>query len=59
VPIGLKLPEERMLTILSLCKLTAIVADADGAKLLSERLRAACPPVLIWTGTANEQAIMH
>ena len=47
VPIGLKLPEERMLTILSLCKLTAIVADADGAKLLSERLRAACPPVLI------------
>jgi D-alanine--poly(phosphoribitol) ligase subunit 1 len=52
VPIGLKLPEERMLTILSLCKLTAIVADADGAKLLSERLRAACPPVLICS--ANE-----
>jgi D-alanine--poly(phosphoribitol) ligase subunit 1 len=52
VPIGLKLPEERMLTILSLCELTAIVADADGAKLLSERLRAACPPVLICS--ANE-----
>jgi D-alanine--poly(phosphoribitol) ligase subunit 1 len=52
VPIGLKLPEERMLTILSLCKLTAIVADADGAKLLSERLRSACPPVL--TCSAND-----
>jgi len=52
VPIGLKLPEERMLTILSLCKLTAIVADADGVKLLSERLRAACPPVLVCA--ANE-----
>jgi D-alanine--poly(phosphoribitol) ligase subunit 1 len=58
VPIGLKLPEERILSILSLCKLTAIVADADGAKLLSERLRAACPPLVIWTGTVNDQAIM-
>lgn len=52
VPIGLKLPEERILTLLSLCNLSAIIADAEGAKLLSERVLAACPPIVIHTDTA-------
>lgn len=55
VPIGLKLPEERILTILSLCRLTAIVADADGARLLSERVLAAAPSLVI--RLAEEPAI--
>lgn len=52
VPIGLKLPEERILTLLSLCNLSAIIADEEGAKLLSERVLAACPPIVIHTGKA-------
>ncbi|WP_291994210.1 amino acid adenylation domain-containing protein [Candidatus Accumulibacter sp. ACC003] len=47
VPIGLKLPEERTLTLLSLCDLSAIIADEDGARLLTERLLDACPPIVI------------
>lgn len=50
VPIGLKLPEERILTLLSLCNLSAIIADEEGTKLLSERVLAACPPIVIHTG---------
>ena len=50
VPIGLKQPEERILTVLEQCGLSAIVTDDQGAKLLSERLRAACPPLLIHAG---------
>ena len=56
VPIGLKLPEERILTLLSLCNLSAIIADEEGAKLLSERVLAACPPILIRTGKAPTAA---
>jgi non-ribosomal peptide synthetase component F len=49
VPIGLKLPEDRILTLFSLCNLSAIIADEEGAKLLSERVLAACPPIVIRT----------
>ncbi|MDD2743427.1 MAG: amino acid adenylation domain-containing protein [Rhodocyclaceae bacterium] len=47
VPIGLKLPEERILTLLSLCHLSAIIVDDEGAKLLSARVLAACPAIVI------------
>jgi len=47
VPIGLKLPEERVLTILSLCNLSALITDAKGAKLLTKRVLSACPPLVI------------
>lgn len=50
VPIGLKLPEERILTLLSLCNLSAIIADEEGAKLLTDRLLDACPPIVIHAG---------
>ena len=52
VPIGLKLPEERLLTLLSLCNLSALIADEEGAKLLSEHVLAACPPLVIHLGAA-------
>lgn len=50
IPLGTRLPEERLLTILSLCNLSAIVADAEGAKLLSERVIAAGPPLIVAPG---------
>ncbi|MDL2358492.1 MAG: amino acid adenylation domain-containing protein [Pseudomonadota bacterium] len=50
VPIGLKQPEERILSLLSQCALSAVITDDEGAKLLTKRLRAACPPLLIHAG---------
>ena len=50
IPIGLKLPEERILTLLSLCNLSAIIADDEGARLLSERVLEACPATVICLG---------
>ena len=50
VPIGLKLPEERILNLLEQCGLSAIITDDAGAKLLSERLLAACPKLRIHAG---------
>lgn len=50
IPIGLKVPEERILTLLSLCKLSALIVDDEGARLLSERVLEACPPTVICLG---------
>jgi amino acid adenylation domain-containing protein len=47
IPIGLKCPEERLLTILSHCQLSALITDSHGAKLLTPRVLAACPPQLL------------
>lgn len=53
VPISLKQPEERILTLLAQCGLSAIIADDEGAKLLSERVLAACPQVVIHAGQTS------
>lgn len=50
VPFGLKQPEERLLELLAQCRLSAIITDDDGLKLLGERLLAACPPLVIHAG---------
>lgn len=50
VPIGLKLPPERILTLLSLCDLSALIADEEGTKLLSEAVLGACPPLVLRMG---------
>ncbi len=50
VPLGLKLPEERILTILSLCNLSAIITDEQGARLLSEKILRAAPPFVCVLG---------
>ncbi|WP_367184807.1 amino acid adenylation domain-containing protein [Limnohabitans sp. Rim8] len=47
IPIGLKLPQDRILAILAACELTALIADAEGAQLLTDAVLAACPPILI------------
>ncbi|HLI11475.1 MAG TPA: amino acid adenylation domain-containing protein [Alphaproteobacteria bacterium] len=43
VPLGHKLPEERLATVLALAELDAVITDGPGARLLSERVLAACP----------------
>lgn len=47
VPLHLKLPEERLLALLARLELDALVADARGAALLTPRVRAALPRLLI------------
>ncbi|MHB8791488.1 MAG: AMP-binding protein [Desulfobulbaceae bacterium] len=47
VPIGLKSPEDRLLAILDQCRLSALICDAQGAKLLTARVLAACPPLVL------------
>lgn len=53
VPIGLKQPEERILTLLVQCGLSAIITDDEGMKLLSARLLPACPQLVIHIGHAQ------
>ena len=50
VPISLKQPEDRIIKLLGQCGLSAIITDDEGAKLLSERLLNACPPLVIHAG---------
>ncbi|MBU1986869.1 MAG: AMP-binding protein, partial [Proteobacteria bacterium] len=47
IPIGLKSPEDRLITIMDQCQLSALVCDSQGAKLLTERVLAACPPLVL------------
>jgi D-alanine--poly(phosphoribitol) ligase subunit 1 len=47
VPISLKLPEERLINVLASTKPDALIADARGAELLSERVVAACPNLIL------------
>lgn len=52
VPLGLKQPEERILALLRQCGLSAILADDEGMKLLTERVREACRQPVIHIGQA-------
>jgi len=54
VPIGLKLPQERMLAILAQCELDALIVSDDATKLLTPQLLQACPALLICQGSAPE-----
>ncbi|NBS76586.1 MAG: amino acid adenylation domain-containing protein [Betaproteobacteria bacterium] len=47
VPISLKLPEDKIIAILSASQLGAIIIDAEGAKLLTDAVLAACPELII------------
>ena len=50
VPFGLKQPEERLIDLMAQCRLSALVTDDDGLKLLGERVLAACPRVIVHVG---------
>jgi D-alanine--poly(phosphoribitol) ligase subunit 1 len=47
VPLGLKLPEDKLLAILSACQLSALIVDAEGANRLTTAVLAACPEWII------------
>lgn len=53
VPIGLKQPEDRIIALIAQCSLSAIVTDEEGARLLSPRLLAACPSLVIHAGDGS------
>jgi D-alanine--poly(phosphoribitol) ligase subunit 1 len=44
VPIGIKTPEDRLRRLMSLCQLSAVVADAPGSRLLTAAARAPGAP---------------
>lgn len=50
VPIGLKQPEERILTLLAQCELSALITDDEGVKLVSDRILDAYPLPVIHAG---------
>jgi amino acid adenylation domain-containing protein len=50
VPFGLRQPEERLLDLFAQCRLSALITDDDGLKLLGGRLLAACPSLVIHAG---------
>ena len=52
VPIGLKLPQERMIAILAQCELDALIVAKDAMKLLTPKLLQACPALVICQGDA-------
>ena len=52
VPLGLKLPQERMLAILAQCELDALIVAEDAMKLLTPELLQACPALVICQGDA-------
>jgi D-alanine--poly(phosphoribitol) ligase subunit 1 len=54
VPIGLKLPQERMLAILAQCELDALIVSDDATKLITPQLLQACPALVICQGSAPE-----
>jgi amino acid adenylation domain-containing protein len=53
IPLGTKLPEERIVTLLQMCKVNAVIADAEGTKLLTENVLAACPRLVLIPSTAK------
>jgi amino acid adenylation domain-containing protein len=56
VPLGQDLPEERLLAILSQCNVAAIVADAQGARLLSRKVLEAGPAAVFILGEEGSRA---
>jgi D-alanine--poly(phosphoribitol) ligase subunit 1 len=58
IPIGVKLPEDSILAILSQCNCAAIIADEEGARLLSSRVVSACPPLIISPRTSTPLDVM-
>lgn len=50
IPIALKQPQERILSLLGQCDLDALVADDEGLPLLTERVMQACPHLVFHVG---------
>ena len=59
VPISLKLPEERLLEVLGLSEISALVVDDGGAALLTDRVLAASPDLILVPHDRTAEAIGH
>jgi amino acid adenylation domain-containing protein len=57
IPIGLTLPEERILAVLGMVELSALIVDRRGLRLLTPRILEACPPLLIVPDEAAHSGI--
>jgi D-alanine--poly(phosphoribitol) ligase subunit 1 len=53
VPFIMKQPEERLIDMMAQCRLSALVTDDDGLKLLGERVLAACPRLIVHAGDSE------
>lgn len=59
VPLGLKLPQDRMLAILAQCELDALIVAEDAIQLLTPALLQACPALLICQGDTPAPSPLH
>lgn len=59
IPISPKLPKDRVLIIFSLCNLTALIVDDEGAKLLTEQVLEHCPKTIIYLGKKPQITFHH
>ena len=50
VPISIRQPADRILSLLAQCELSAVITDDDGARLLTPALLEACPQLIIHVG---------
>lgn len=57
VPLGLKMPPERLAPLLSRCRLTALLTDTQGAQLLDAQVMAAAPAWIQRLGDPRGQAL--
>lgn len=61
VPLSTKLPEDRLVQIFERVELDALVVDANGLPLLTDRVLSACPPLILAPGQAQsmERVDLH
>jgi D-alanine--poly(phosphoribitol) ligase subunit 1 len=57
VPISLKVPEERLISLLSRHRFCALIADTQGAELLTDRVASVCPPLVILPNSERQVAL--
>ena len=65
VPMGLKLPPDKILAIMAACEFSALIVDNEGDKLLTDEVLAACPTLVIrvgpeaWTDVLADPLAFH
>ena len=57
IPLGLKQPPDRIAAILQQCDFSALIADDEGMKLLSQGLQAHCPSIVVHVEASDHQIL--
>lgn len=55
VPLGIKFPEERLEQMLPMCGLSALIVDDEGLNLLTKKVRAAAPALILKCGVNHNE----